>query len=135
MMKEFYTRDKSNEGIEVPLFFPGTEVKSEHWLRVVGTDSDIFRLKNLEMKRKVMKIMELPEEQRDQAELDAKRELVSSLVVSWSFPEECNLKNVMEFLHNAPQIQEAINSVAAQRSLFFVKPSDDSANTPDASSD
>lgn len=133
-MKDFYTREVSNEGIEMPLYLPGTNTKSQHWLRIIGTDSDTFRLKNIEMKRKGFKIMELPEEKRDQAELDAKRELVASLVVDWSFTEECNLKNVMDFFHNAPHIQEAVNTIAAQRSLFFAKPSSVSENTPDASS-
>ena len=42
-MSAFFTRDRANEGIELPLYLPNGR-KSEHWLRVLGVDSDAFRL-------------------------------------------------------------------------------------------
>lgn len=134
-MKEFYTKEKSEQGIKLPLYFPGTNKKSEHWLHIIGTDSDVFRRKNVEMKRIAMDIEGLKPEEQVDAHLSAMRELVAALVIDWSFPQECNLKNVTEFLRNAPHIQEAVNAAAARRSLFFVNASENSANTPDASSD
>jgi hypothetical protein len=49
------------------------------------------------------------------------RELVSSLVVEWSFPQECSPENVSLFFKEAPQLQKMVNVLAAQRSFFFEK--------------
>jgi hypothetical protein len=44
-MDAFYTRQKANEGIQLPLFLPdGT--KTDHWIRIRGIDSDAFRIAN-----------------------------------------------------------------------------------------
>jgi hypothetical protein len=44
-MGAFYTRQKANEGIQLPLFLPdGT--KTDHWIRIRGIDSDAFRIAN-----------------------------------------------------------------------------------------
>ena len=41
-MDAFFTRGKANEGVQLPLYLPDGS-KSEHWVRILGVDSDIFR--------------------------------------------------------------------------------------------
>lgn len=133
-MEKFFTRQTSNEGIKVPLYYPGTNEPSGEWIRVRGMESDVFRKAEHEAKRKAVAIASLPEEERDAAHLELKRALVASLVIDWSFEQECTLENVINFFREAPQIEDAINTIASKRHLFFVKESSGSVNTPDSSS-
>ena len=64
-------------------------------------------------------------EKQERLETEAVRKQVAALVVDWSFDEECTEANVCKFLADAPQIQEQIDSFAAVRSNFFVKPPQD----------
>ena len=50
-MNAFFTRGVANEGLQLPLYLPNGE-KSEHWVRVLGVDSDSFRAAEAESKRK-----------------------------------------------------------------------------------
>ena len=38
-MNAFFTRGVANEGVQLPLYLPTGE-KSEHWVRILGVDSD-----------------------------------------------------------------------------------------------
>lgn len=133
-MKDFFTRDAANEGIELPLYLPGTDTPSGEWIRIRGSDSDEFRLAEVQSKRALRRIIEDKLQDSDLAHQEEMRKLISSLVISWSFPEECTRQNVIDFFRNAPQIQDAVNQVAAKRSLFFKNGSTDSVNTPEPSS-
>lgn len=132
-MEKFFTREVANEGIEVPLYLPGTNEKSGEWIRIRGVDSDEFRLADLQAKRNLRKFAEAGVV-TDSVHQDEMRKLISSLVISWSFEKDCNHQTVCEFLKNAPQIQDAINQLAAKRSLFFKNGSTGSVNTPEPSS-
>lgn len=134
-MKNFFTRESANEGIEVPLYDPQSGKRTDEWIRIRGVDSDEFRGAELVVKRAMRLIVEDPKiidkDERHRAELTG---LVASLVISWSFPEECTRKNVIEFLKNAPQIEDSINQLATKRALFFKNGSAESVNTPEPSS-
>lgn len=120
-MESFFTREKANSGVEVPLYRPDGS-KSEHTIRIRGVDSDVFRAAEADARRKGMDIALISDPQeRSQAIQEAKLRLVSSLVISWSFEKECTPENVMEFFRNAPQIADAVDQVASKRSLFFAK--------------
>lgn len=133
-MEAFFTREKANEGIEVPLYLPdGT--KTEHWLRIRGVDSDHFRLAEAESKRDAMRVAMIEDPlERAKAIADAKLNLIAALVISWSFEKECTLENVKEFFRQAPQIADAVDQVASKRALFFAKRSSSSLSTPKPSS-
>lgn len=133
-MEKFFTREKANLGIQVPLYYPGTNEPSGEWVRVVGMESDRFRKAEHEAKRKAVEIRSMDEADRTEAQLNIRRGVVASLIVDWSFPQECTHENVVEFLREAPQIEEAVNTIAGKRHLFFVKGSSGSVNTPDSSS-
>lgn len=133
-MEAFYTRERANEGIKIPLYLPdGT--KTEHWLRIRGIDSDHFRLAEAESKRDAMRVAMIEDPlERAKAIADAKLSLIAELVISWSFEKECTHENVKEFFRQAPQIADAVDQVASKRALFFAKRSSSSLSTPKPSS-
>lgn len=133
-MALFHTRSASNEGVELPLHTPNGE-KTEHWLRVLGADSDAFRDAELTAKRKGMQIASIPEgPERSAATRALQVELLSAVVVAWSFPSPCTPENVRKFLTEAPQIADSIDTLISRRALFFAKRSIDSMGTPSKSS-
>lgn len=118
-MKEFFTREVANEGKKVPLYLPNGE-KSEHWLVLLGTDSDQFRLTEARSKRNVIEFAQIESaSEREEAVEDAKRTLVASLISDWSFDQDCDEANKIELLKNAPQIGNMINLYCADRKNFF----------------
>lgn len=134
-MEAFYTREKANAGVKVPLYTPDG-AKSEHWLRIRGVDSDAFRDAEAESKRDTFRVANIEDlAERAKAITDAKRGLIASLVISWSFEQECSIENVKAFFRQAPQIADAVDQVASKRALFFAPRSSSSENTPPPSSD
>lgn len=133
-MDEFFTREKANEGIQVPLWRPdGT--KSEHWVRIVGIDSDVFRQADAEARRDAIRIAQLESGSERAMEIArSKRRLIAHLVVAWSFDQECTVENVEQFFVNAPQIMDAIDVAASKRTLFFAARSSSSQPSQSTSS-
>lgn len=133
-MEAFFTRERANEGVEVPLYTPdGT--KSQHWVRIRGVDSDAFREAEANSKREAFRVASIEDTvERAKAIQDAKLNLIAALVISWSFEKECTLENVKEFFRQAPQIADAVDQVASKRALFFAKRSSSSVSTPKPSS-
>jgi hypothetical protein len=121
-VKGFRTRDKSNEGVKIPLVNPGTgEVE---WIKIRGIDSDIFREANLVSLRKALDISALKSEEERKAAAEKERlELMATLVIDWSFDEPCVHDEIVKVLKNSPIIADAINHKAANRSLFLEKKS------------
>ena len=120
-MDAFYTREAANNGIKVPLFTPDGSA-TDHYIMIRGVDSDEFRAADTEARRSVLKFAAIEDPaELDIATSDAIRKTRASLVISWSFEQECTLDNVINFLREAPQLADAIDMTAAKRSLFFVK--------------
>jgi len=133
-MDAFFTRDRANEGIQLPLYTP-TGKKTDHWLRIIGVDSDAFRLAEAAAKRDAFRVANIEDKAEQAAEIAAaKRRLIAVLVVAWSFPEPCTPKTVEAFLEKAPQIMDAVDTAASRRALFFAVRSSSSPSTPSASS-
>jgi hypothetical protein len=127
-MEEFYTRNKANEGVILPLTFPNGEA-SDHWLRVRGVDSDQFRQAESDSNRKAVELALIEDkEERDKEVRTVELFCIASLVADWSFDKECIDENVVDFLREAPQISDAVNRFAARRSEFFRKKSNSSAD-------
>lgn len=120
-MKEFFTKANAEEGVTLPLFTPdGTP--TAHWLKIRGIDSDTFAMAEFEAKREMMNIAQIEDvRERDRRNMRNKTNLIASLVMGWSFEQECTKANVVNFLTQAPQIQEAINLAAGDRARFFKK--------------
>lgn len=122
-MDDFFTSDKAEEGRKLPLYAPSGE-KTEHWLIVRGIDSDTFKRAEAKAKREGAKLAELETEaERHEKIRELQRRSVASLISAWSFDLEFTEKNVINFLKKAPQIEEAVNSFSARRTLFFAKES------------
>lgn len=126
-MEEFFTRDRANEGVKVPLHRPDGS-KSDHWLLVRGVDSDEFRRAERECKKRFgvveieAKAIEDTEKRvafKDQKQEEQENQLLSSLIADWSFDKPCTSENVAEFFLQAPQIADAVNKFAGHRALFF----------------
>lgn len=133
-MGEFFTRNKANEGLQLPLYRPDGS-KSEHWVRVLGIDSDAFRRADAEARRDAFRIAQIEDlTERSQAIADSKRRLVAALVVDWSFDRPCNVETVAEFFREAPQIMDAIDMASSKRALFFANRSSGSQPSPSTSS-
>ncbi|AME18047.1 hypothetical protein AAT1_02022 [Pseudomonas phage AAT-1] len=133
-MDAFFTRSRANEGLELPLYLPNGQ-KSEHWVRILGVDSDSFRNAEAESRRDAFRIAQIEDlTDRAKAIADSKRRLVASLVVAWSFDRPCNVDEVEAFFREAPQIMDAIDLAASKRALFFGAGSSSSRPTPSTSS-
>ena len=128
-MKEFYTRQTANEGVELPLYHPDGTI-SKHWIRVRGVDSDHFRQAEAKAKRSAVELAQIKNEQeRAKAVRRTELECIAALVAGWSFEEmEATHENVVTFLTEAPQIADMINRFAARRAEFFGKKSKSSAS-------
>lgn len=127
-MNAFFTRQASNEGIIVPLVTPTGEA-TEHWIRMRGVDSDVFRDVEVSSRRGLIAIAQKPPEERKEAIEAEKIKLIACLVIAWSFEQECTLENVCAFLKEAPQIADEIDRIASKRALFFAKRSTSSESS------
>jgi predicted restriction endonuclease len=133
-MESFYTREKANSGVEVPLYRPDGS-KSEHHFLVRGVDSDVFRTAEAEARRKTMEIAMISDSlEKAKAIQTAKLTLIAHLVISWSFDQECTIENIVNFFREAPQIADAVDQVASKRALFFAQRSSNSETSQEPSS-
>lgn len=133
-MAAFFTRQKANEGIELPLAFPdGTP--SPHLIRIRGVDSDAFKTADAAAKRRMFELASDPDKSKVEAFLvEARLDTISALVVSWTFDEPCTPENIRKLLKEAPQLADQIDRLATKRSLFFKKDSASSTPSPVQSS-
>ncbi len=133
-MEAFFTRDRANDGIELPLYLPNGE-KSEHWLRIRGIDSDVFREAEAEHRREAMRTAMLDDpKERAKAIADAKLSLLVALVVGWSFDQPCTPEEIKILFRQAPQLADAVDQAASRRALFFAQRSSSSEKPPKQSS-
>ena len=128
---KYYIKANSDKGVKIPLLLNGEA--TEDWLLVRGTDSDAYKQKLSKLRREILKTSnEASEEDSEMVSLlleEKKTELLCACVAGWSFPEECNEENVRDFLVNAPQIADQVDTVAAQRHRFFTKELESCTNT------
>jgi hypothetical protein len=127
-MDEFFTRDKANEGVTLPLFRPDDGTKTEHWLKILGVDSDAYFKAETAMRRAMpgveaeAKSLNGAEEQLTfiaEKQKEWQRKVLAAVIVDWSFEKECNEANKIEFLAKAPQIAKAVDTFISDRRLFF----------------
>jgi len=142
-MEAFMTRQRANDGQRIELQTPEGD-KSPHFLIVRGIDSDEFQKAKSKQARVIGELVALPEEEREDAALEATCKFLAVLVKDWSFSDAsimpegaelypCNLENVARFLREAPQIREKIDELVSRRSLFFRNHSGALTNTRNAS--
>jgi hypothetical protein len=127
-MEEFFTRQRANDGVKLPLYHPDGSV-SDHWMVVRGIDSDIFREAEAQARRQAIEIVQIEDKaERDSRIRESELSCIAVLVADWSFESECTVENVIKFLREAPQIADMVNRFAARRSEFFAKKSNSSVH-------
>lgn len=134
-MQQFFTRQKANAGIKLPLYRPDGSA-TEHYLVVRGVDSDQFIAAQDEAMRRIRDIT-LIDDAREKAEAlrDNSIIMLSSLIAEWSMSDDCNPENKAKLLREAPQIMSAINEVAARREVFYQNSLASSTSMQDGSLD
>lgn len=135
-MSKFFTRSKANEGIKVPLSLPdGTE--TDEYLILRSVDSDHFRDADAEAKRALVECAQIEDPEEKSARLkEIRMSVLVPLVAGWSFDKELTPENVAELFTEAPQIADAVDRLAAKRTLFFdggLKPSTNGAKSSSSS--
>lgn len=119
-IKDFHTRKAANQGIKVSLVLPTGE-ETEDYLIVAGRDSDKFREKETEILKRLAQWFNEGKELKSDKE--DRLELLSSLVLEWSFEEKLSEDSVIDFLREAPQITDQIEDLSNKRELFVKKKS------------
>lgn len=117
-MDSFFVADEANDGEVLPLFTPDGE-KTEHWIKVLGIDSDSYRLAHTRLMRQARQHGDKTDDEKDVLTLDMMADLAASLVADWSFDQPCTQENVLAFLKKARQFVQPINELAGNRQLFF----------------
>lgn len=136
--KDFFTRARANAGLRLPLYDPDTGQETEHWIHILGRDSDTFRRAEADSKRRLVEAVkgmdpgnkEAIDSALKKAGDDETLTLIASLVSGWSFDAPCTFEAVKEFLREAPQIADAIDRTAVKRHLFSQGVSTSSTGTP-----
>lgn len=119
-INRYKTREKANEGIKVKLIDPSTGRVGEDWVEVVSSLSDAFREARDKALQNAGETAGLGDEaKRKDAIAEVKAKMHAALVKSWSFDEPCTPEAVREFLREAPQVADAVVSVADDHSRFF----------------
>lgn len=134
-IEQFFTRQRANEGVDLPLFLPDGK-PTTHSIKIRGADSDAFRLAEAESKRRLMQLSIDGDRDKLVASLATERiDLLASLVISWTFADRpCTLENVKTVLREAPQIADQIDKLSSKRQLFFALSSTNSGPSPAQSS-
>lgn len=126
-MEEFFTKDKANAGVEMPLFTPTGE-KSDHSFRILGVDSDAYAKAETAMKRalptieaesKLLKGEEAKLAFIADEQTKWRNKILAAVIADWTFDKDCTETNKVEFLTNAPQIAKAVDTFICDRRVFF----------------
>ncbi|OED34508.1 hypothetical protein AB832_07365 [Flavobacteriaceae bacterium (ex Bugula neritina AB1)] len=117
-IEDFYTAPAHNAGRRIPLYAPDGS-KTEHWLEVLGVDSDSYQKASLNMQRDLSVIKE--EVDREDLLHRYKNKLLASLISDWSFDQECTDEEKEKLLKNAPLIAKEVDLFASNRDNFLKK--------------
>ena len=120
-MANFYTRSKANTGIKVDLSLPSGEA-TNHFITIRGIDSDQFRDADTKVRRSALTIIEIEDDDiKEEMIKESHLDILASLVIDWSFDDDCTIENIKKLFTEAPQIADTVDRSAAKRSLFFDK--------------
>lgn len=126
-MEEFYTRQKANEGVKLPLVFPDGS-PSEEWVIIRHIQSDAFRETLEEDSRRKLIAMTAEDDEKLEEPI-THIDLLVSLISDWSFESKLTDANKKQLLTEAPQIADYIDKFATDKKRFFARPSKDSTSS------
>ena len=113
--KKHFTKEQANSGVKMPVKTPDG-LTSDDWIVVLGTDSDAFARLEADYRE-----IALSEKSTTDDKKNAMSKCLAALIGGWSFDEDCNEKNKLELLQQAPFIKDQINTFAADRSNYIKK--------------
>ena len=118
-LQQFFTRQRANEGIVLPLALPdGTP--TEHSITIFGIDSDAFRQAEADSRRSMLEIVAKGDKAAAEEMIKTEKyRLLASLIKGWTFDVPLTLEAVSSFLAEAPQIADQIDRLASDRRRFF----------------
>jgi hypothetical protein len=116
---DFFTRTPSNTGARMVLDDPLTGKPSGETLHVLGLESDAFRAALTAKHRRNLEILAEPEQEQAQLQEEAELDLFASLVTDWSFEEPFSVNGIKELFREAPQVKQAVDRFAGNRSNFI----------------
>jgi hypothetical protein len=93
---------------------------SEHYIDILGIKSPVMRKKKQELIREAAKNIKEGEWNEEIAEKFS-NDLLSCAITGWSFEEEPTPEFVKEFLMDAPDIRDAIDSFCSEDKNYFEK--------------
>lgn len=125
-MNRYKIRSQAQKPMKVFLVDPATGEHTEDWVEVRSSLSDEFMEARDAAMRAVQGVVTPDKAQRKAEVGEIQLEMKSSLVAGWSFEEPCTKENIIEFLREAPQIQQMLLNVADDSARFFSKPSEGS---------
>jgi hypothetical protein len=124
----FFTREKANKGLPMPLKFPdGTD--SGKTLHVLGVDSDTFRAASARKSRRLLEVSAELESKKDantterlEEEMEkANVELLASVVTGWDLDTPFTPENVRKLLTESRTVMQQVDLFAGDRASFFGK--------------
>lgn len=124
-MERYKIRNQAQKPTRVFLYDPATNERTEDWMDIRSSMSDEFIEARDEVMQEVQNIMEPNTEKRKALVNELQLKMKAALVAGWSFEEELTEENIVEFIREAPQVQQMIMTVADDSKRFFGKPSDD----------
>lgn len=128
-MEKFKTRAKASVPIRTFLFDPATMKKTDDWLDIRSSLSDEFMEARDRSRQAGPEIGAITDDaaRKERVKLE-KLKMNASLVAGWSFEEPLTEENIINFLREAPQIQNLIVEVADDATSFFGKDSKSSSS-------
>lgn len=120
----YKTRERAQKPSRVMLIDPATGKETEDWLEIRSSLSDEFLDARDSTMQEVQSLTEPNPDKRKAAVKELQLKMKAALVAAWSFDEPFNERNVIEFLREAPQLQQMVLTVADDSARFFAKPSD-----------
>lgn len=137
--KDYFTRPAHNTAIRLTIAAPDGS-GNEGWLDMVGAESDRFRAARESSEHELLASLAKIENVDDRKKFIAEQKqasrlkMLASLVVAWSFDEECSQENVLLLLQEAPFISDEIDRKSASTKDFLAKKPTNSTTTPKQSS-
>lgn len=116
--KDFYTVDRAEQGIKVPLRLPSGGA-TDYWLHCRGIDAPSYREVMIPLVREIKALEASKEADAATKAEDLNLRLVAAFVIGWNLPDEFTEEGVLELLRKTPRLRVEVDTSCAVRSNFF----------------
>jgi len=119
-MEQFKIAKHHSTPKRMSLLSPSGELTDE-WIEVIGIESHKMRGRKNELYREIAESTKEGTKFTGEVQDQFNKKLLATAVTGWSFEEECNEENVIQFFTDAPQIQEAVDAFCVDNGNYFEK--------------